>query len=473
MSQNTTRESRPEPLSLRLRLVGTLGAVLLIAMFALYAGVRVYSEEAADRSYDRLLSGAALSIAESLSVSHGKIQTDLPYAALEMLSAAPDDRVFYRVIGPDGLVATGYEDLPAEPAGSGKSVSVSRRAGEARFFDADYRGAEVRFAVLGRQISEPNAAGWVWVQVGQTRLAREALQRELMLGALAPLGFVAILTLVLVWFGTDRALRPLKLIGDELAGRGAVELDPIRTPVPREITPLTGAIDGFMTRLAGNMDTLRMFIAEAAHQLRTPLAALRAQAEIGVDGNAEDAHRSLAAIERNSAKMSRLLDQLLSHATVLHRADVQNSEAFDLIDIVHEAVHETLSLISDANVEIDHAVDAAPMKGDPVLIGESVKNLLHNALRYGCPNKDPISVSVGIEGPEYVVSIADRGPGIPVEQREWVFERFTRGTQSTPGAGLGLNIVRRAVTSHGGSVVLRDGPAGGLIAEIRLPRASQ
>jgi two-component system sensor histidine kinase TctE len=472
MSQNTAHASRPEPLSLRIRLVGILGAVLLLVMLALYAGIRVYSQAAADRSYDRLLSGAALSIAESLNVTHGKIQTDLPYAALEMLAAAPDDRVFYRVVGPDGDVATGYGDLPTEPASAEKNRSASLRAGEARFFDAYYRGADVRFAVLGRQISEPSAAGWVWVQVGQTRIARDALQRELIVGALAPLGFVAILTLALVWFGTDRALRPLKLVGDELASRGAVELDPIRTPVPREIAPLTSAIDGFMTRLAGNMDTLRLFIAEAAHQLRTPLAALRAQAEIGVDGGADDAHRSLVAIERNSAKMSRLLDQLLSHATVLHRADLQSSEMFDLLDIVHEAVHETLNLISDATVEIDHAIDAAPMSGDPVLIGESVKNLLHNALRYGSPNKDPISVSVGVDGRDYVVSVADHGPGIPVERREWVFERFTRGSPSTPGAGLGLHIVRRAVTSHGGSVTLRDGPKGGLIAEIRLPRAT-
>ena len=463
--------ARSESLSLRLRLVGTLGIALMLVIFAMYTGIRIYSLSAADRSYDRLLSGAALSIAESLSVTHGKIRTDLSYAALEMLSAAPDDRVFYSVVGPNGAVVTGYCDLPAEPPNLRKNGSISGRAGEARFFDAYYRGDEVRFAVLGRQMSEPNASGWVWVQVGQTRLARDALQRELILGAVAPLGFVAIVTLILAWFGTDRALRPLKRIGDELGARRAVELDPIRTPVPREITPLTDAIDGFMARLASTMDTLRMFIAEAAHQLRTPLAALRAQAEIGVDGKPEDAHRSLVAIEKNAAKISRLLDQLLSHATVLHRTDIQKTETFDLIDIVHEAAHETINMTSGANVEIDHSIDAAPMKGDPVLIGESVKNLLHNALRYGCPNKEPISLSVGIDRDEYVVLIADRGPGIPAEQREWVFQRFTRGSQSSPGAGLGLDIVRRAVTRHGGNVVLRDNPKGGLIAELRLPRA--
>jgi two-component system sensor histidine kinase TctE len=161
-----------------------------------------------------------------------------------MLSAAPEDRVFYRVFGPDASTVTGYDDLPRwqPPRQRGRRVAFETP----RFFDASYRGELVRFALLGREVAEPNVKGWVWVQVGQTRRARDALARELVLGALVPIALMTLLALALVTFGISRALRPLQRVGQDLSLRRPEDLQPVVEPVPREMVPLIDAINGFM-----------------------------------------------------------------------------------------------------------------------------------------------------------------------------------------------------------------------------------
>lgn len=459
------------PLSLRSRLVGMLALLFLGGTVVLFIAAQAYGRLAADKSFDRLLAGSALSIAETLSIESGQVQVDLPYASLDMLSAAPDDRVFYRVSGPDAGTITGYDDLPRWqiPRRQDRSVAFD----VPRFFDAQYRGETVRFAVLGRQISEPDVQGWIWVQVGQTRRARDALSRELVLGAVAPISLMTLLALALVMVGIPRVLRPLQRVGEDLAARPPEDLKPLTGPVPREIAPLIDAINGFMRRLSSNIEALRAFIAEAAHQMRTPLAALRAQAHVAADEDAEGLHRSLAAVERNAARLSRLLDQLLSDATVSHRADVRVSEAFDLLELMHEAVIESVPRARQKDVQVYSDLDAAPFVGDALMLGEALKNLLDNALKYGGATHEPILVSLRQESDVYLLSVADRGLGIPASERDRVFERFARGDSGMPGAGLGLAIVRRAVTSHGGEVYLADRPGGGMEVTLRLPLAQR
>ena len=229
--------------SLRTRLAGTLGLFFLAGLLALYLAALSYARLAADKSYDRLLAGSALSIAETLSFEEGKVQVDIPYASLDMLSSAPDDRVFYRVIGPDRRTVTGYSDLPGGPEAS---HSVDDVVGQ--FYDARYRGEDVRFVSLGREIAQPGRKGWVHVQIGQTRRARDALTQELVIGSLAPILLMTILALSIVWFSVDRALRPLGRLSAELSARGPGELHPIATPVPKEILPVAESINGFMIR---------------------------------------------------------------------------------------------------------------------------------------------------------------------------------------------------------------------------------
>jgi two-component system sensor histidine kinase TctE len=444
-----------------------MGLLFLAGMLALYAAAGTYARLAADRSYDRLLSGSALSITETLSIAEGRIQADIPYAALDMLSAAPEDRVFYRVIGPNRATVTGYDDLPSTSDGL-----LPQRHAETdltRFFDAQYRGELVRFVLLGREIAQPGTTGWVWVQVGQTRRARDALAQELLIGALLPILLMTILALALVWFGIGSALKPLRTIGNELSERAPSDLHSITAPVPTEIGPLVDAINGFMRRLSDNIGTLRAFIADAAHQMRTPLAALIAQAQVAQEDDPAELRQSLDAMERNAAKLSRLVNQLLSDATVSHRSDIRRFELFDLLQTIRLAVRDSVPASEDSDVRLTTALSAAPFVGDGLMIGEAIKNLIHNALRHGHGDDGEVAIELSESAGAYVLRICDRGPGIEAADRSRVFERFARGSSSAPGAGLGLAIVRQAIRSHGGDIRLLDREGGGLNVELRLP----
>lgn len=456
--------------SLRLRLAGTLGVVFLIGMVALYAAALSYAKLAADKSYDRLLGGSALSIAETLSILDGKVQVDIPYASLDMLSAAPDDRVFYRVVGPDRKTVTGYADLPDAPQ-RGRAQSGSDPAGQ--FYDARYRGEDIRIVSLAREIAQPGTTGWVYVQVGQTRRARDALTRDLVFGSLAPILLMTIVALGVVWFGVTFALRPLDKLSSELANRQPEDLNPVVTPVPAEIAPVADSINGFMSRLHDNIDTLRSFIGDAAHQLRTPLAVIQAQAQVAEDGDAAEMRGSLVAIRRNAAKLTRLVNQMLSDATVQHRSDVRVFAEFDLLATVQQSVREAVPMAEDSDVRLTSPLAVAPMVGDRLMMGEVVKNLIQNALTHGRSEHGEVSLKLVETADGYLLSVADRGKGIREEDREQVFERFARRNNEEPGAGLGLAIVRRAVESHHGTIVLSDREGGGLLVEIALPRRSR
>lgn len=455
-------------LSLRTRLVGMMALLFLCGMVAMYFGARHYSAYAADRSYDRLLAGSALSIAETISISKGDVVVDIPYAALDMLSAAPDDRVFYRVFGPEERTVTGYGDLPGS-----REVSdlASRTIGVIpRYFDAEYRGETVRFALLGRQVSEPGVEGWIWIQVGHTRRARDALVDDMVLGALLPITLITGMALLFVWFGVARALRSLQRAGRDIALRAPSDLQPIMTTVPTEVEPLVDAINLFMKRLGVSIETLRAFIAEAAHQMRTPLAAMRAQAQEAIDSDdPADLRRGLQAVDRNAAKLSRLLNQLLSDATVIHRSDMRRFEPFDLLQALRRAIRDTVPSEGRNKLSLEISVDSAPLVGDGVILCEAIKNLIDNALRHGAGGETGLELTLDQMDGEYVLCVADRGPGIAHEQRDIVFERFVRGQSNASGAGLGLSIVRQAVDSHGGKITLRDRAGGGLIVELRLP----
>lgn len=457
----------PKTLSLRTRLAGMLGLLFLAGTIVLLFAARAYGRLAADKSFDQLLAGSALSIAETLSIDRGALQVDLPYASLDMLSAAPDDRVFYRVIGPDSKTVTGYDDLPVwqPPSRRGQLATPD----SARFFDASYRGEPVRFAVLGREIAAPEAQGWVWIQVGHTRRARDQLAQELVLGAVAPIVLITLLALSVVMLGIRQALRPLQRVGQDLMERPPEDLQPVMEPVPREIMPLIDAINGFMRRLSVSFEALRAFIGEAAHQMRTPLASLYAQAHVAADEDPEELRKSLVVIERNAARLSRLLDQLLSDATMTHRSDVRVFEPCDLVNVVHEAINEGVPHSRRHDVIVSTAFDQAPFVGDALMLGEAMKNLIDNALKYGSAPGKPVSVSLRAEGDAYLITVADHGPGIPQSQQERVFERFVRGEGSIAGAGLGLAIVRRAIARHGGEVHLANQAGGGLAVALRLP----
>lgn len=454
-------ESRA-PSSLRRTLTLYLGVLLAVFAVALLFAARDYGQRAANRSYDHLLVSSALSIIDSVALVDAQWQVDLPYASLDLLAMAPDDRVFYRVFDARGRTVTGYPDLPLPPR---------TPTDEPLLFDAPYSGETVRFVVVSRRVSSPSAQAEVRVQVGQTRLAREQLAQDMVNRALIAIGVLSLLSLALVAFGVHRAFRPLVKVERELSRREPSDLSPLDARVPREMDQMVAALNRFMARLSSSNETLRAFMAEAAHQMRTPLAALRAQAQLALDDeDPEDMRRSLVAIDRNATHMSRLLNQLLSDASVIHRSNVQRFAPADMVEIVHQALHEALPQALPApRVQLAVGAAACHVQGDALLLREAIKNLIDNALKYG--GNGPLQVALTEEAQHCVVTIADHGPGIPPGDAERVFERFARGEEAPAGgAGLGLAIVKRVVDSHGGHIDLSNRPGGGLVATIRLPR---
>ncbi|WP_428999978.1 sensor histidine kinase N-terminal domain-containing protein [Stenotrophomonas rhizophila] len=454
-------DTRP-PSSLRRTLTLYLGLLLAVFAVALLFAARDYGQRAANRSYDHLLVSSALSIIDSVALVDAQWQVDLPYASLDLLAMAPDDRVFYRVYDARGRTVTGYPDLPPPPRPA---------SDEPQLFDAAYSGETVRFVVVSRRVSSPSAQAEVRVQVGQTRRAREAVAQDIVNRALLAIGVLSLLSLALVAFGVHRAFRPLVKVERELSRREPSDLSPLDARVPREMDQMVAALNRFMARLSSSNETLRAFMAEAAHQMRTPLAALRAQAQLALDDeDPEDMRRSLVAIDRNATHMSRLLNQLLSDASVIHRSNLQRFAPVDMVEIVHQALHEALPQALPApRVQLAVGVASSRVQGDALLLREAIKNLIDNALKYG--GNGPLQVALTEEGAYSVVTIADHGPGIAPGDAERVFERFARGEDAAPGgAGLGLAIVKRVVDSHGGQIDLSNRPAGGLVATIRLPR---
>ncbi|NYF20730.1 two-component system sensor histidine kinase TctE [Xanthomonas sp. JAI131] len=453
----------PAP-SIRRTLLLYLGALSLLGAVALFFAARDYGQRAANRSYDHLLVSSALSIVDSVALADGQWQVDLPYAALDLLAMAPEDRVFYRVFDARGRTITGYDDLPKAP-------SLPRASAAPRLFDAFYSGEQVRFAVVARRVSSAAAQDEVWVQVGQTRRAREALAQDVVLHALVAIAVLSLLSLALVWLGVYRALRPLQRIERDLSRREPSELKPLALAAPQEMHQMVAALNRFMARLASSNETLRAFMAEAAHQMRTPLAALRAQAQLALDDDdPRDMRRSLEAIERNATHMSRLLNQLLSDASVIHRANLQRYASVDLAEVVHQALHEALPQSQPRpRVQLAIASEPAMVRGDALLLREAIKNLIDNACKYG--GDGALQVALTCEARDCVVTVADHGPGIAAADAERVFERFARGEGAAAGgAGLGLAIVKRVVDSHGGRIDLSNRVGGGLIASLRLPR---
>lgn len=451
-------------LSLRVRISIAMMLLFLIGMLVLYIAAFAYGKTTADRFYDRLLAGAARSIAETLVETGSGFDVDIPYSAFDLLNAAPDDRVFYRIFDSTGATVTGYPDLPVSPKKASSTPNEYRS--DASFFTASYRGDRVRFVVVGRLSTIGTPVRTVWVQVGQTRRANQALANDLILRSLLPIASMTVMAICVVWFGLGRTLRPLRKIGEELTARSPEDLAPIDAPVPAEVEDMVAALNGFMARLDGNIGTLKELVSQAAHQLRTPLAAIQAQAQVANRSNVQELGQSLDAVERNAAKLTRMINQMLSDATMSHRSDMPFTTSLDLIEIVHEAVHEATAFQQSVVCTLDIPMDAAPLNGDPLMLTEGLRNVIDNAVRHG---GGVIDIALRLVADGYVIEVGDRGVGIDDVDKPEAFKRFVRGSTHVNGAGLGLAIARRAIERHGGTVELADRQEGGLIVRFLLP----
>ncbi|AUT45908.1 extracellular solute-binding protein [Achromobacter sp. AONIH1] len=450
--------------SIRRRVFALGVALLACALIGLFFFLRGYAQRAAEQAFDRLLAASALTIAGSVQIEDEGVTVEPPVSSLAMLSGS--ERVFYEALASNGRLITGYGDLaPGLPLAQSATPVYDY---------LNYHDEPVRVATVGRLVSASQHAGWVTVRVAETLGSREALADEILGRSVLPLVAVALVALGLLWFGVQRAFAPLAVVERELRRRAPDDLQPVSAPVPQEVSRLVEALNAFMHRLSGLMNTLNTLVADAAHQVRTPLASLRAQAEVALEEpDPERLHARIQRIHQNATHASQLINQLLMDATITHRLGKGARAPVG----VAEAVNETRRRIGplDARrlrIDIAPEVRRARIAGDRVALREMLRNLVDNALRYAPDG--PVDIqATPVAGYRVALTVSDRGPGIADDEKEAVQQRFTRGRagESLPGSGLGLAIVRSVAVAHGGSLWLQDRPGGGLSARVILPLA--
>jgi signal transduction histidine kinase len=447
---------------------------ILFSAFALFAilGVglfiylRSFAQDAADTAFDRVLAASTLSIADNVRVDDGRITVELPLAAMEILGSERKTRAFYAVRAPDGSLITGYGDLP--------DTKTSAQDFAPNFDDAVFFDVPVRICTVRRYIEFGDGSGWVTATVAESREARQQLSIQILRASLAPLGIAGLLTAILIWQGLRRAWAPLVALEAELVRRPPTDLTPIHARVPAEVASLVTSLNGFMQRLDGVLSALRNIAVETAHEIRTPLASIRALAEVAtVEADHALLRHHTQRILANTVNATRIVNQLLAEAAMTHHMETTERSACDLLELYLEA-SERLPMeqigrcrLTTVSTECDHFLVSA----SPLALRELIDNLLDNALKYAPASALEVSIcAIAAEG-MIMFEVADRGPGIPDSEKASVVERFRRGSSGAhvPGTGLGLSIARSVATAAGGRLDLVDRPGGGLIVRALLP----
>ena len=419
--------------------------------------------QAARQSYDRILLGAANEIAGSILLDRSAPLVDLPVSAFELLAQAPEDRIYYAVIGPGGQLITGLdEDLVITPPG---------RSGDAiRFFDAALDGEPARFVGVTRRFVEREFSGPVQVIVGQTLNARQAMTRSLMIDALWPMALAGIALLCIAFLVLRSALRPLGELADNLSRRDPYDLTAMPTQkLPGELQIMLGAMNRFMGRLDAQVQAMRNLISDTAHQLRTPVAAIQVHTDTALsEPDTEGRDRALARLQTRTRSLGNLLEQLLSRALVIHRAESIPRTTVDLREVALDVVdrEDHLVLAPDAVIRLDIGDAPVPVRGDAFSLGEAVRNLLGNALRHG---KQPIVVGAAQRGSEAVLWIEDSGTGPEPAVLKRLGDRFNRSTSSgEQSTGIGLSIVSSVAEAFDGRIEMTT-EGGGFRVSLIFP----
>ncbi|MGE5639853.1 MAG: sensor histidine kinase [Clostridia bacterium] len=399
-----------------------------------------------DRIYDRELAEIGRELALHVRRDADGISFDLSPEAERTLLLDEVDKVYYAVRDGRGAVVAGEAGLP----------QLASAGGAARFADDSFRGERVRLAAL----PVSGAPSGTVVEIAETMGKRHELARELLLGFALPQVVLIVLGGVLVSIGIARGLSPLERLRAAVAARSHTDMGRIEaSDAPGEVQPLVAAVNDLIDRFGAVLDFQTRFIADTAHQLRTPVAGLKAHIEVALrESSLAKVHEALAHLYTSADRMSRLVSQLLSLAR--NEPNTARRVNFDEVDFNQLALETTKDWVTEAykkNIDLGFDGPERPVfvYGDPARLTELINNLVDNAIRY-TPQGGRVTVRVrGDEHAELVVN--DDGPRIPVEERERVFERFHRllGTHAE-GSGLGLAIVREIATLHGAQIRLEE-----------------
>jgi two-component system, OmpR family, sensor histidine kinase TctE len=447
---------RPEP-RLQRKLLAWLLVPLLLLLLLDAAAAYWNAVRYAHLAYDRGLQEIAREIALHVQADAAGPRLQLSDAAAQSLRGDRKDRLWLRVQSEAGVVLGGDAAMPPPPIA---------QQGESRFYEAQLEGEPVR--VLSARL--PGGAGadapHVLVQVAETMHEREALAWDMMASALLPQLLLVATTVAIVWFGVSRGLAPLQRLRRAVSDRSHLDLSPIALDdVPGEVRPLVEEVNALMARLARTFDFQSRFVADAAHQLKTPVSGLKAQIELALrETQPERLQHSLSQLYVSADRLSRLVRQLLSLARnepgALQSLQLQ---PLDLQAFALELSMEWVPLAIERNIDLGFEGGEQPLMidADRDRLRDLVNNLIDNAIRYTDPGGRVTVRAAPAPPDECRLAISDDGPRIPVAERARVFERFHRllGTPAD-GSGLGLAIVSEIATLHGARIQLEEDTDG-------------
>lgn len=427
-----------------------------LLIFSLAVDFRIAFEPASE-AYDHALADDAIALAGQIRVLDARLQVDLPAAAEAVLLADRGDKEFLSIRGPAGELLIGDADLNPGSALAGHNPVLD---------DSELRGHKVRRA----SYRLTTAVGQVTVTVAETTRKRERAGSKILAGMILPNVLLIMATLALVYLGVRNGLAPLTHLSEAISRRAPHDLSPLpKGPVPAEAEPLLKAMDGLVDDLRSAVTAQQAFLANAAHQLKTPLASLQTQLELHVRELPESHHKRGARLLDATHRLGHLTHQLLALARSAPDANASNDKrSFELDKLLETNASAWFDLALARNIDLGFETEPTTVAGIEWLLREMLANLIDNALNY-TPAGGKVTARCGVDGDGCpFAEIEDNGPGIPAEDRERIFDRFYRAA-GTPGqgAGLGLAIVKEVAERHAARIQLSDA-ASGMGTRIRI-----
>ncbi len=435
-------------------------ALLLAFNVAVGHRIALYPAQAA---YDWALMDTALSLSRLMAAGDDRSEIPLSRSADILLRTDQYDRIYYSVHDAKGVLLAGDNHLTLPRF---ESMTAGELLYDSALDNENIRVAALRFTLHGADTI---------VQVAETTIKRNRLTTQILTGFIVSEVLLVVTIIILVWFGIGKGLAPLQRLRAEIEARSHRDLRPVpEDHAPVEVRPVVHALNNLLGQLEGALQSQQQFIANAAHQLRTPLAGLRTQVEYGLQQrDPQEWHRILQTLKPATERTAHLANQLLT----LARAEVgthqmSSRQPLDLRAVVESVAGDWIPQAIAKDIDLGLELNPAPVHGDALLIGELLANLIDNAIRY-TPSGGRITVHTRMENDCVVLEVEDEGAGIPEAEREKVFQRFYRVDGSPgEGCGLGLAIVQEIAHLHDGHAEIRTPASGvGTLVMVRFPSA--
>jgi two-component system sensor histidine kinase TctE len=421
------------------------------------------AQSIAGKPFDRTLEYNANALAQLVTVEHQQVRFSLPLPARQLLRSDDTDTVYYQVLGARGEYLAGEREFPLP------SEEEIVAPGVVRLRDDKYQGMELRVAYMWVPL-EPLGARLALVQVAESLDKRSILAAEIIKGVMLPQFVTLPLAVLLVWLALVQALKPLNRLEERIRARRPDDLSPLDTQtVPQEVAPLVASVNDLLLRLKDSISTQKRFLADAAHQLKTPLAGLRMQADLAQrEGTStEELKQSLRQIGRSSIRATHTVNQLLALARAEAGTTAVSRQPCDLARITMEVVQDSVPRALDKYIDLGYegaqpGTPGVTIEGNPTLLKELVRNLLDNAISYTPSTLDKpgvITARVLADpfGKIIVLQVEDSGPGIPPAERELIFQPFYRALgNDVDGSGLGLPIAQEIAQQHRAHISVED-----------------